>query len=179
MVVLRKMTLDEARALVAQVKAGVCEIANINAPGQVVVSGSAAAMEQVLQLAPPKKAMKLDVSVPFHCSLLRPAADGFARRLDGVAMREPAFPIVCNVDARPVSTAAAARDALKRQFAGSVLWQQSVEWMLGEGVRRFVECGPKPVLIRMVSQIALEKGITGVEVQSACTADEVAKLASG
>jgi len=179
MVVLRKMTLDEVRALVAQVKAGVCEVANINAPGQVVVSGSAAAMDQVLALAPPRKAMKLDVSVPFHCSLLRPAADGFGKLLDGVAMHDPSFPIVCNVDARPVTTAAAARDALKRQFAGSVLWQQSVEWMLGQGVRQFVECGPKPVLIRMVTQIALEKGIDGVEVLPACTADEVQKLAAG
>lgn len=176
MVVLRKMTLDEARALVAQVKAGVCEVANINAPGQVVVSGSAAAMEQVIALAPPRKAMKLDVSVPFHCSLLQPAASGFGQLLDGVTMRDPAFPVVCNVDATPVGTAALARSALKRQFAGSVLWQQSVEWMLGQGVRQFVECGPKAVLIRMVTQIALERGIDGVEVLSACTADDLAKL---
>lgn len=179
MVVLRKLSLDEARALVAQVTAGVCEIANINAPGQVVASGSAAAMEQLLALAPPKKAMRLDVSVPFHCSLLRQAAAGFGQLLDGAAMRDPAFPIVCNVDAVPVTAAAAARDALKRQFAGSVLWQPGVEWMLRNGVRQFVEFGPKATLIRMVTQIANELGVEGVEVQSACSADELAALAGG
>ncbi len=180
MVVLRKMTLDEARELVGRVKAGVCEIANINAPGQVVASGAAAAMDELVALAPPKRAMKLEVSVPFHCSLLRPAADGFGRILDGVTMRDPAFPIVCNVDARPVTTAAMAKDALKRQFAGSVLWQQSIAFLLQEkGVRQFVECGPKPVLIRMVTQIAQDLGIDGVEVQGATTAAEIAALAGG
>ena len=178
MVVMRKMGLDEVKALVAKVDAGVCEIANVNEPEQIVVSGAIAAMDQMVALAPPKKAMKLNVSVPFHCSLLRDAAAAFGKVLDGVAMRDPAFPVWCNVDARPVTTAAAARDALKRQFAGSVPWQQTIEGMFAAGVRHFVECGPKPTLVNMVKRIALAKGIEGVETTAATTADEIAALAA-
>jgi [acyl-carrier-protein] S-malonyltransferase len=176
MVVLRKMGLEEARGIAARVTAGVCDVANVNAPGQVVLSGEAAAMEQVLQLAP-SAALRLQVSVPFHSSLLADAAAGFAEVLDRTPMRDPAFPIYCNVDAEPVTTAAAARDALQRQFAGSVLWQTTIERMLQrEGVRRFVECGPKAPLLRMVTQTASHAGVTGVETAAATTAAEIAAL---
>jgi [acyl-carrier-protein] S-malonyltransferase len=177
MVVLRKMGLDEVQALVAKVDAGRCEIANVNEPEQIVVSGEIAAMDQIVALAPPRKALKLNVSVPFHCSLLAEAGKAFAAVLDATPMRDPAFPIWCNVDAKPVTTAAAAKDALKRQFAGSVLWQQTVEGMLAAGVRHFVECGPKPTLVNMVKRIALAKGVEGVETTAATTADEIASLA--
>jgi [acyl-carrier-protein] S-malonyltransferase len=178
MVVLRKMGLDEVKALVAKVDAGLCEIANVNEPEQIVVSGAIAAMDQIVALAPPRKALKLNVSVPFHCSLLREAGAGFAQVLDATPMRDPAFPIWCNVDAAPVATAAAARSALQRQFAGAVLWQQTVEGMLAAGVRRFVECGPKPTLVNMVKRIALARGVEGVETFAATTADEIAALAA-
>lgn len=176
MVVLRKMGLDEVRQLIAKVDAGLCEIANVNEPEQIVVSGAIAAMDQVVALAPPRKALKLNVSVPFHCSLLKAAGEGFAKVLDATAMRDPAFPVWCNVDAAPVTTAAAARGALQRQFAGSVLWQQTVEGMLAAGVRRFVECGPKATLVNMVKRIALAKGVEGVETVPATTADEIQAL---
>jgi [acyl-carrier-protein] S-malonyltransferase len=176
MVVLRKLGLDDVKALLARVDAGLCQIANVNEPEQIVVSGAMAAMDQVVALAPPKRALKLNVSVPFHCSLLAAAGEGFARVLDAVAMHDPAFPVWCNVDARPVTTAAAARDALQRQFAGSVLWQQTVEGMFAAGVRHFVECGPKPTLVNMVKRIALAKGIEGVETFAATTADEITAL---
>jgi [acyl-carrier-protein] S-malonyltransferase len=177
MVVLRKMGLDEVSALVAKVDAGVCEIANVNEPEQIVVSGAVAAMDQIVALAPPRKALKLNVSVPFHCSMLRAAGAEFGKVLDCTTMQSPAFPIWCNVDAAPVTTAAAARDALQRQFAGSVLWLQTVEGMLDAGVRHFVECGPKATLVNMVKRIAIAKGIDGVETVAACTADEIAALA--
>jgi [acyl-carrier-protein] S-malonyltransferase len=93
-------------------------------------------------------------------------------------MQIPAFPVWCNVDAKPVTTAAAARDALKRQFAGSVLWQQTIEGMFAAGVRHFVECGPKPTLVNMVKRIAFAKGIEGVETIAATTVDEIAALAA-
>lgn len=180
MVVLRKMGLDEVKQLIAKVDAGLCEIANVNEPEQIVVSGAVAAMDQVVALAPPRKALKLNVSVPFHCSLLKAAGEGFAKVLDATAMRDPAFPVWCNVDAAPVTTAAAARGALQRQFAGSVLWQQTVEGMFAAGVRRFVECGPKATLVNMVKRIALAKGVEGVETIAATTADEIAgMLAAG
>lgn len=178
MVVLRKMGLDEVQALVAQVTAGVCELANVNEPEQIVVSGAIAAMDQIVALAPPRKALKLNVSVPFHCSLLRAAGQGFAAVLDATTMQDPAFPVWCNVDAVPVTTAAAARDALKRQFAGSVLWQQTVEGMFAAGVRQFVECGPKPTLVNMVKRIAISKGIEGVETMAATTVAEITALAA-
>jgi [acyl-carrier-protein] S-malonyltransferase len=178
MVVMRKMGLDEVKELIQKVDAGLCEIANVNEPEQIVVSGAIAAMDQVVALAPPRKALKLNVSVPFHCSLLRAAGDGFAKVLDATPMRDPAFPIWCNVDAAPVATAAAARSALQRQFAGAVLWQQTVEGMFAAGVRRFVECGPKPTLVNMVKRIALAKGVEGVETIAATTADEIAALAA-
>lgn len=178
MVVLRKMGLDEVKALVAQVDSGVCEIANVNEPEQIVVSGAIAAMDQIVALAPPRKALKLNVSVPFHCSLLRAAGQGFAAVLDATTMQAPRFPVWCNVDAAPVTTAAAARDALKRQFAGPVLWQQTVEGMFAAGVRQFVECGPKPTLVNMVKRIALSKGIEGVETMAATTVDEILALAA-
>jgi len=180
MVVLRKMGLDEVKQLVAKVDAGLCEIANVNEPEQIVVSGAIAAMDQVVALAPPRKALKLNVSVPFHCSLLKAAGEGFATVLDATTMRDPSFPVWCNVDAAPVSTAAAARGALQRQFAGAVLWQQTVEGMFAAGVRRFVECGPKATLVNMVKRIALAKGVEGVETIAATTAAEIeGMLAAG
>jgi [acyl-carrier-protein] S-malonyltransferase len=178
MVAMRKMGLDEVKALVARVDAGLCEIANINEPEQIVVSGAIAAMDQIVALAPPKRALKLNVSVPFHCSLLKQAGVGFAKVLDATSMRDPAFPVWCNVDAEAVTTATAARSALQRQFAGAVLWQQTIEGMFAAGVRHFVECGPKPTLVNMVKRIALQKGIEGVETTAATTADEIAALAA-
>lgn len=173
MVVLRKMGLAEAEAVVAEIDAGVCEIANLNTPGQIVLSGSSAAMDQVVEKLG-RKAMKLKVSVPFHCSLLAAAGQRFAEVLGGVAMRDPAFPIYCNVDARPVTTADAARDALKRQFAGSVLWQTSIERMLqDEGVGRMVEFGPKPTLAKMAGQIAAGIDHEGLEAVAVTTPDEL------
>jgi [acyl-carrier-protein] S-malonyltransferase len=176
MVVLRKMGIEDVEALVAKVDKGVCEIANKNEPQQTVVSGAMAAMDQLVELAPPRKAMKLAVSVPFHCSLLQEAGAKFAEVLDAVPMNDPAFPIWCNVDAKPVTTADAARDALKRQFAGAVLWLPTVTGMLDDGVRQFVECGPKPTLVNMVKRIATGAGVDGVETAAATTADEVAAL---
>jgi [acyl-carrier-protein] S-malonyltransferase len=173
MVVLRKMDAKAAADLVAKVTAGVCEVANVNAPGQVVVAGETAALRQLVALAPPKSTLDLPVSVPFHCSLLRDAAAGFAELLASVPMRDPAFPVWCNVDAAPVTTAAAARDALRRQFAGAVLWQASLEGMLRAGVRRFVEFGPKAPLLKMVVQTANQLGVAGIETHPATTAAEV------
>ncbi len=178
MVVMRKMGLDEVKELIQKVDAGLCEIANVNEPEQIVCSGEMAAMDQLVAIAPPRKALKLAVSVPFHCSMLKSASSGFAEVLGKVAMKDLAFPVWCNVDAKPNTTAAAAREALTRQFAGAVLWQQTIEGMLAQGVRCFVECGPKPTLVNMVKRIAMAKGIEGVETISATTAAEIEALRS-
>lgn len=173
MVVLRKLSLDEARSLCDEIDAGVCEIANLNAPGQIVLAGETAAMDQVVEKLG-RKALRLAVSVPFHSSMLKPAAARFAEVLGSVAMRDPAFPIYCNVDAKPVTTAAEARDALERQFAGSVMWQTSIERMIqDEGVGRFVEFGPKPILSRMATNIARGIEVDGLESVAVTTPDEL------
>lgn len=179
MVVLRRMNADEAREVAAKVTRGVCDVANFNAPGQVVLSGASEAMDEVMEIVGPRGGLRLNVSVPFHSSLLRDAAKAFGEVLRSVEVRDPAFPIYCNVDAAPVTTADAIRDALERQFAGSVLWQDSVERMLQDaGVRRFVEFGPKPTLARMVTQIAGHVGVEDVVAEAVCTPDDVARLAA-
>ncbi len=150
MVVLRKLSLEEAREVAASIESGVCDLANLNAPGQYVLSGETKAMEEVVEKLGPRKALKLPVSVPFHSSLLREAGEEFAKRLDQVDFGDPSFPIVCNVDAELVRSGGQARDALKRQFAGSVLWQDSMSLLFSEGYRRFLEFGPKATLARMV-----------------------------
>ncbi len=173
MVVLRKLSLEEARSLCDEIDAGICEIANLNAPGQIVLAGETAAMDQVVEKLG-RKALRLAVSVPFHSSMLKPAAERFAEVLGSVAMRDPAFPIYCNVDAAPVTTAEDARSALERQFAGSVLWQTSVERMIQEaGVGKFVEFGPKPTLSRMVANIARGIEVEGLESVAVTTPDEL------
>ncbi|MDA0372639.1 MAG: ACP S-malonyltransferase [Planctomycetota bacterium] len=179
MVVLRRMNADEARGVAAKVTRGVCDVANYNAPGQVVLSGASEAMDEVMEIVGPRGGLRLNVSVPFHSSLLRDAAKAFGEVLRSVEVRDPAFPIYCNVDAAPVTTADAIRDALERQFAGSVLWQDSVERMLQDAsVRRFVEFGPKPTLARMVTQIAGHVGVEDVVAEAVCTPDDVTRLAA-
>ena len=177
MVVLRKLDAEQARAIAARVTRGVCDVANYNAPGQVVLSGDAAAMDEVLEIVGPRGGLRLAVSVPFHSSLLRDAARDFATVLQGTAIRRPAFPIWCNVDAKPVQDPVAVRDALARQFAGSVLWQQSIEGMIRDaGVRRFVEFGPKPTLNKMIQQIAANLGVGDVVADAVTTPEDIARL---
>ena len=177
MVVLRKMARSEVEDMLLRVDRGVCELANLNSPVQYVVSGETAALDQVIELAGPRKALRIPVSVPFHCSLLGAAGEAFGAVLDDVEMVAPGFPIYCNVDAAPVTSADQARSALRRQFAGAVRWEGSVRRLLqDQRVRRFVECGPKAPLLRMVTQIASAIGAEGVETYAATTADEVESL---
>jgi [acyl-carrier-protein] S-malonyltransferase len=177
MVVLLRMPLSDVEDVVQGVDKGLCEIANYNSPTQHVLSGETAAMDQALEIGGRRHAQRVGVSVPFHCSMLKDAAAEFAAVLDDVPMEDPAFPIYCNVDAAPVTTAAAARDALKRQFANSVLWQKSVECVLQDaGVRRCIELGPKAILLRMAKDTATHLGIEDLVTLPATTADEVESL---
>jgi len=171
MVALLKGDLDEARKVAAEVRSGVCDLANYNSPGQYVLSGEVAAMEEVVAKVG-RRARPLPVSVPFHSSLLADAAVTFAKRLDGVAFADTKFPIITNVDAAAVTAAADIRDALQRQFASSVLWQQSIELLIRDGRRRFIEFGPKPTLTRMVSQIAKVLEVE-VEVHAVCEPEDL------
>jgi [acyl-carrier-protein] S-malonyltransferase len=130
--------------------------ANFNSPGQVVVSGDVAAVERaspMLVSAGAKKVQALNVSGAFHSPLMEVAAAGLQEGLDGVEMREPAFPVVSNVTATPVSDAAEGRVLLVQQLTSPVRWTQSVRTMLGLGVERFLEIGPGKVLTGMLKRI--------------------------
>ena len=123
----------------------VCDAANDNGGGQVVVSGHKAAVERAVAIAKAKgakRAVMLPVSAPFHCALMQPAAEAMREALAGVdRCTAPAVPVVANVEAAPVTDPAAIRDALVRQVTGTVRWRESVACMAAQGVDRFVEVG--------------------------------------
>ena len=137
-------------------KAEVCEPANINSPEQIVVSGNAGAVERAVRLAGEhgaKKAVILPVSAPFHCSLMQPAQDRLGADLNSLPFQDPKTSVVCNVDAKMVTTGNASRDALVRQVTGSVRWEESVRLLISQGVEAFVEVGPGKVLFGLMRQI--------------------------
>lgn len=172
MVALLRMTLEEAKAAAAEVQSGICDLANFNAPGQYVMSGEIAAMRELAERFGRRQAVMLPVSVPFHSSMLREASASFAARLADVEIREAAFPIVSNVDATPRTDPTEIRRALEQQFASSVLWQPSIERLLDEGHRDFVEFGPKLVLAKMIQQIAKAREVE-VQTRSVSKADDL------
>lgn len=150
----------DAVAEVAQAasQGAVCEIANDNAPGQVVVSGTTAAVERAVELAKAKgakRALLLPVSAPFHCSLMAPAAVAMEEALAGADIRAPSVPLVANVTASPLSDPNDIRRRLVEQVTGRVRWRESVLWMTGEGgVSELVELGAGKVLTGLARRIA-------------------------
>jgi [acyl-carrier-protein] S-malonyltransferase len=131
--------------------------ANINAPGQVVIAGHAAAVDRAIEACKArgaKRAIKLPVSAPFHCALMRPAQERMANDLAAMSFRDPQPPLVNNVDAKVVAGGLACRDGLVRQVSSPVRWQQSVEQLVQLGVTTFVEVGPGNVLAGLVRKIA-------------------------
>jgi [acyl-carrier-protein] S-malonyltransferase len=150
----------------------VCDVANDNGAGQVVVSGDNAAVERAVAVAQrrgAKRAIMLAVSAPFHCTLMAPAAEAMRNALRNVAIRAPAVPVVANVEARPLTDPEAIRDALVRQVTGTVRWRESVAYMASAGVNSFVEVGAGKVLTGLVKRIAA--GASGLAVG---TPEEVA-----
>lgn len=134
----------------------VCQAANDNDPGQVVVSGHKAAVERAIVLAKErgaKRAILLPVSAPFHCALMEPAAEIMARALSHVALETPAVPLVANVIAEAVSNPAAIRSLLVDQVTGSVRWRESVAFMASKGVTEIWEIGAGKALSGMVRRI--------------------------
>jgi [acyl-carrier-protein] S-malonyltransferase len=158
MAALLGLDLDAAAAVAAEAAGDeVCDVANDNGPGQVVVSGRKAAVERAVALAKErgaKRAVLLPVSAPFHCALMAPAAEAMREALRHVALAPPAAPVVANVEARPLSDPDAIRDALVRQVTGTVRWRESVLHMAGGGVDAFVEVGAGKVLTGLVKRIA-------------------------
>jgi [acyl-carrier-protein] S-malonyltransferase len=144
---------------------GVVEPVNYNSPGQVVIAGHTAAVQEAGDKAKAMKgrAMPLPVSAPFHSRLMRPAEDNLKPHLEKIAFRDPSAPIYVNVDAAPVRSGAAARDALVRQVSRSVRWSASVRRMIDEGVSLFVEIGAGAALKGMIRRIAKEVPTVSVQ----------------
>ncbi|MEA2929756.1 MAG: [acyl-carrier-protein] S-malonyltransferase [Hyphomicrobiales bacterium] len=173
MAALLGMEFDQAVAVAAEAAQGqACQAANDNGGGQVVVSGTKAAVERAVEIAKAKgakRAMLLPVSAPFHCALMQPAADAMADALAKVSVKPPAVPLVANVLARPVTDPNEIVSSLIRQVTGTVRWRESVAFMAGAGVTTFYEIGAGKVLFGLVKRIA--SGATGTAIG---TPDDVA-----
>jgi [acyl-carrier-protein] S-malonyltransferase len=143
----------------------ICEIANDNGGGQVVASGTKKAVDHAIEIAKGKgarRAMLLSVSAPFHCALMQPAAEAMAEALSAVDIAAPKVPVVANVTARPVTDAESIRRSLVAQVTGTVRWRESVAFMAGAGVDRFLELGSGKVLTGLLKRIA--DGATGLAI---------------
>lgn len=158
MAALLGMEYDAAAAVAKDAAQGeICDAANDNGGGQVVVSGHKSAVERAITLAQErgaKRAMLLPVSAPFHCRLMQPAADRMAEALAGVAFKAPAAALVANVKAAPVTDPAEIKALLVAQVTGTVRWRESVQFMAAQGVSRFIEVGSGKVLSGLVKRIA-------------------------
>ncbi len=143
----------------------ICQAANDNGGGQVVISGTKSAVEKAMELAKAagaKRALLLPVSAPFHCALMQPAAEAMAAALAQVEIRAPKAPLVANVLATPVSDPAEIRNRLVEQVTGTVRWRESISYMADQGVTTFYEIGAGKVLSGLVKRIA--EGATGLSV---------------
>ena len=177
MAALLGLDFDDTAAIVREAAGdGTCDVANDNAPGQVVVSGSRAAVERAVEIAKAhgaRRAILLDVSAPFHCSLLGPAADAMAEALAGTVMRPPAVPLVANVTAEASRDADEIRGLLVRQVTATVRWRESMLHMRDNGVDRFVELGGGKVLSSLVRRI--DREMTGINVEGPDDIDALLK----
>ncbi|HEY6138071.1 MAG TPA: ACP S-malonyltransferase [Thermoanaerobaculia bacterium] len=148
---------DEARAICEEAAQGeVVSVANINAPGQIVIAGTKSGIERAIDVAKKRgvrRALALPVSAPFHCALMEPAAERLRPLLDEAPFKDLWVALVSNVDASPIGTATAVRNALLRQVASPVRWVESVQKMIAMGVKRFVEVGPGNVLTGLIKRI--------------------------
>ncbi len=140
--------------------------ANLNSSGQIVIAGHAQAVDRAIEgckAAGAKRGLRLPVSAPFHCSLMVPAQERLALDLARLPFKDPAFPLVNNVEARAVHTGEACRDGLVRQVSGAVRWQEAVQRLVDAGVTRFVEVGPGSVLSGLVKKIFPAAWVSQVE----------------
>jgi [acyl-carrier-protein] S-malonyltransferase len=173
--------VSEIAAMAAQEEG--CQTANLNSPEQIVISGHTAAVERAINLASEhraKKAVRLPVSAPFHCSLMQPAQDRLAQDLSSLSFRNPSCPVICNVDAVQIASAEAAREALIRQVTGTVRWDPSVRLLMGAGVSLFIEVGPGKVLWGLMRQIDRSKKCASVgdEASLQKTLEQIAAIAA-
>ena len=152
------------REVVDDEKKGVVSCANFNAPGQIVIAGSAAGVQRACERASEEKgkAIPLKVSAPFHCALMAPAAKVVGDELSKIAVKPLDFPVVANVDARPNTDPERVKELLVRQVDGAVRWEQAVRLMHMEGITHAIEIGPGKVLAGLCRRIAKEMKVQSV-----------------
>lgn len=158
--------LDAIERICAEARGDqVCSIANINAPNQIVIAGNTEAVDRAVELlnGVARKVVKLKVSAPFHCALMKPAQDRLAPDLAALSFSEPAMPVVTNVDARATTVPDELRDALVRQVSAPVRWVESMQLLMSHGVDTFVEAGPGKVLSGLMRQISRDVKMLNVE----------------
>ena len=160
------LEFDVASAIAIEAAQGeVCQAANDNGAGQVVVSGNKSAVERAVEIAKTKgakRAMLLPVSAPFHCALMQPAADVMAEALANVSMQRPIVPVVANVFAKPISEPAEIVRALVAQVTGTVRWRELVEFMAGAGITKFYEVGAGKVLSGLIKRLAEGASVSAI-----------------
>jgi len=159
----REQVLDICREASSE---GIVEAANFNCPGQTVVAGEVQAVNKAVELAKAqgaKKAVMLAVSAPFHCSLLKPAAENLARDLENIALKDIKIPVVSNVNAEFVSESGKVKELLIKQVNSPVMWEDCVKKMIDSGVDTFVEVGPGKTLSSFVKKIDRTLKVTNVE----------------
>lgn len=153
---------------------GVVEAVNFNAPGQVVIAGASDAVTkacELLKAAGAKRALALPVSAPFHSSLLQPASEKLQGYLANIEFKAPNIPVINNVDVEILSDPVAIKDALVRQAAKPVRWQETIQAMAGQGITQVIECGPGKVLAGLTKRI--NDQVTGVPVFDEASLTEV------
>jgi len=150
-------SVEEVTSICEEAAQGeVVSIANINAPGQIVIAGTKAGIDRAIAVAKARgvrRALPLPVSAPFHCALMKPAEERLKPLLDDAPFKDLWMSLVSNVDASPIGTSTAVRNALVRQVVSPVRWVESVQKMVSMGVRRFVEIGPGAVLTGLIKRI--------------------------
>ncbi|MDT3669040.1 MAG: ACP S-malonyltransferase [Aromatoleum sp.] len=160
MAALLGLEVDAVREACAEAAHGeVVEAANLNAPGQIVIAGAKAAVERAIEAAKArgaKRAMLLPVSAPFHCALMKPAAERLAARLAAITISTPDIPVLNNVDVAVCNDPAGIRDALVRQAFSPVRWIEVVQEFARQGMSHVLECGPGKILAGMTKRIAGE-----------------------
>lgn len=169
---------DIVRAVCAEAAQGeVVEAVNFNTPGQVVIAGHKTAVERSMELAKArgaKRALPLPVSVPSHCSLMKPAAEKLAAYLQSVSFRAPIVPVLHNADVKSHNSEADIRDALVRQLYQPVRWVETVQALAAAGVTHAVECGPGKVLAGMTKRIVAD--MQGLALTDAAALEQVKSL---
>ena len=165
---------DVLEEVCGRVEAGICVPANFNSAGQIVISGDVAGVQQGMELAKEagaRRALPLNVSGAFHSPLMEPAAEGLRARLEAVDFADPAYPVVSNVTAAPVTSGRQARELLVEQLTSPVRWAGSVAAIVEGGVDRFVELGPGSVLAGLNRRNA--KGVTTTSLGEPADIDRV------